>query len=76
MNKDKIKKRIGMHFFQFITIKIIEVDDVSVLEVRCSPSDEEVFLDDKDFYIRTPASTDKIEGKNLSKYLMHRFNSN
>lgn len=73
--KDKIKKRIGMHFFQFITIKIIEVDDVSVLEVGCSPSDEEVFLDDKDFYIRTPASTDKIEGKNLSKYLMRRFNS-
>lgn len=71
--KDKIKSRLGLSTLKFITMDIFVVDDVSVLQLVCSPSDEEVFLDDKDFYVRTSPSTDKLEGRDLSKYVLNRF---
>lgn len=71
--KDKIKNRIGTPFFRYIDIITVEVDGKTVIEVVCKPSDEEVFLDEKEFYIRTSPSTDKLEGKELSSYLKKRF---
>lgn len=71
--KDKIKKRIGTPFFRYIDTTTVEVDGKTVIEVICKPSDEEVFLDEKEFYIRTSPSTDKLEGKELSSYLKKRF---
>ena len=72
--KDKIKKRIGTPFFRYIDTTVVEVESRSVVKVDCHPSDEEVFLDEKEFYIRTSPSTDKLEGKELSSYLKKRFN--
>lgn len=71
--KDKIKNRIGTPFFRYIDTTTVEVDGKTVIEVVCKPSDEEVFLDEKEFYIRTSPSTDKLEGKELSSYLKKRF---
>ena len=76
--KDKIKSRIGMFFDSkeqksVIDIRWIEVDDVTVLEVTCLPSEEEVFLDSEDFYIRLSPSTEILTGKNLSSYVVKRF---
>ena len=72
--KDKIKTRIGTPFFRYIDTTVVEVEGRSVVKVDCHPSDEEVFLDEKEFYIRTSPSTDKLEGKELSSYLKKRFN--
>ena len=71
--KDKIKSRIGSDFFTYIDTKIIDVSTKTVVEVECTPSVEEVFLDDKEFYIRTSPSTDKLEGKEMSSYVRKRF---
>ena len=76
--KDKIKSRIGMFFdskeqTSVIDIRWIEVDDITVLEVTCLPSEEEVFLDNEDFYIRLSPSTEILTGKNLSSYVVKRF---
>ena len=71
--KDKIKSRIGSDFFTYIDTKIIDVSTKTVVEVECKPSVEEVFLDDKEFYIRTSPSTDKLEGKEMSSYVRKRF---
>ena len=71
--KDKIKNRIGTPFFRYIDTTTVDVDGKTVIEVVCKPSDEEVFLDEKEFYIRTSPSTDKLEGKELSSYLKKRF---
>jgi len=76
--KDKIKSRIGMFFDSkeqksVIDIRWIEIDDVTVLEVTCLPSEEEVFLDNENFYIRLSPSTEILTGKNLSSYLIKRF---
>ena len=72
--KDKLKSRIGQGFMGFIDMTIIEVDENPVIRVDCGRSDEEVFLDEKDFYIRTSPSTDKLEGRDLSQYVLRRFN--
>jgi len=71
--KNKISSRIGKPFFRYIDTLMVDVDGKTVVEVLCKPSDEEVFLDEKDFYIRTSPSTDKLEGKDLSTYLKSRF---
>ncbi|MBT4732073.1 ATP-binding protein [Candidatus Woesearchaeota archaeon] len=76
--KDKIKSRIGMFFDSkeqksVIDIRWIEIDDVTVLEVTCLPSEEEVFLDNEKFYIRLSPSTEILTGKNLSSYVIKRF---
>ena len=71
--KNKIKDRIGLPYFRFLTIEFVEVDDVFVLQVVCKSSNEEVFLDNSDFYIRTSPSTEKLEGRDLSTYVRNRF---
>lgn len=71
--KDKIKTRLGSQCLSYINSKIVDVDNISILEINCSPSKEEVFLDNKDFYVRTSPSTDKLEGRDLSSYVLKRF---
>lgn len=71
--KDKIKSRLGSTSLGFIDTKMVEVDNVTVLEIICEPSDQEVFLDNKDFYVRTSPSTEKLEGRDLSSYVRSRF---
>ena len=44
-----------------------------VFKIKCLPSNEEIFLDNKEFYIRTSPSTDKLEGRDLSTYVKNRF---
>lgn len=71
--KNKIKSRMGLSTLMLIEMSIVEVDDRSVLQLYCSPSDEEVFLDNKDFFVRTSPSTDKLEGRDFTSYVKNRF---
>lgn len=71
--KDKLAKRLGSSVFAYIDFEPIEVSNRTVMKVDCQPSNQEVFLDEKDFYIRTSPSTDKLEGRELSTYLRTRF---
>ncbi len=71
--KNKIKTRLGVFALNFIEMTIIEVDDSCVFKIKCLPSNEEIFLDNKEFYIRTSPSTDKLEGRDLSTYVKNRF---
>jgi len=71
--KDKIKSRLGSHCLSNLETKIIDIDNQLVLEIVCEPSKDEVFLDNKDFYVRTSPSTEKLEGRDLSSYVLNRF---
>lgn len=71
--KNKIKSKMGLSTLMFIDMSIKEVDNRCVLQLDCLPSDEEVFLDKKDFYVRTSPSTDKLEGRDFSTYVKNRF---
>ena len=71
--KNRIKTRIGEQFYPFINQHLVSVEGKLVLMVECDPSPDEVFVDEKDFYVRTNPATDKLEGRKLSDYIKHRF---
>jgi len=71
--KDKIKSRIGMTPFSFLNINLTVIEGKTVLVVDCQPSDQEVFVDNKDFYVRTSPATEKLEGRQFTNYIRTRF---
>ena len=71
--KDKIKSRIGMTPFSFLEINLSIIEDKTVLVVDCQPSDQEIFVDNKDFYVRTSPATEKLEGRQFTNYIRTRF---
>jgi len=71
--KNRIKTRIGEQFYPFINHKLVDVNQKCILVVDCEPSSEEVFVDEKDFYVRTNPATDRLEGRKLTDYIKHRF---
>ena len=71
--KNAIKSRIGERFYDFIDWKIVDVQDKKLLVVECSASDNPCYLDDKDFYVRTNPSADKLEGPRMLQYINSHF---
>lgn len=71
--KDKIKSRIGMTPFSFLNINLTVIEGKTVLVIDCQPSDQEVFVDNKDFYVRTSPATEKLEGRQFTNYIRTRF---
>jgi hypothetical protein len=71
--KNVIKQRIGSEFYPFINFKLMDNADIIVLEFTCSFSNIPVFVDEKDFYVRTNPATDKLEGRKQFEYISNRF---
>lgn len=73
--KNLIKNRIGEPFYPFIDQKLVSIGSQIVCMIECKSSPKEVFLDSRDFYVRTNPATDKLEGMKLLEYVQHRFKS-
>ena len=71
--KNKLKKYIGEAFYPLLDYKLVTIDNRLVLYVNCNPSTAPCFIDEKDFYVRSGPSTDKLEGKRLHDYIKTRF---
>lgn len=71
--KDNVRSKIGEKFFTLIDYHIVVEGDKEILEVVCAKSDEPIFVDEKDFYVRVNPATEKIEGKELINYVKTRF---
>ena len=71
--KNLLKSKIGEQFYPFIEHNLVNVDGLLVLCVNCRQSTHAVFLDDKDFYVRTNPATDKLEGRKLLDYIQNHF---
>ncbi|MDA8951135.1 ATP-binding protein, partial [Pseudomonadales bacterium] len=71
--KDHLRKKIGAEFYSLVDQTLVEVDGVKILRVNCQKSGKEVFLDGKDFYVRTNPATELLEGKKLLDYSRQRF---
>ncbi|GBF49427.1 hypothetical protein LPTSP4_09400 [Leptospira ryugenii] len=75
--RNVLKNRIGEAFYPLIKEHIILCEKKKVLMIECSPSEEPCFLKSKDknnnldetFYARSPASSEKLTGKNLTEYV-------
>jgi hypothetical protein len=71
--KDLIKYKIGEQFYPFIKQRLVAVDDKHVVLVECLPSNKAVFVNEKDFYVRTNPATDRLEGQKQATYIETRF---
>lgn len=71
--KNKFKNRIGEQYCPNVAYGFVDICDTSVFRVTCQPSDIEVFVDGKVFYVRTNPATDAIEGPTLLEYVKLRF---
>ena len=71
--KTLIKENIGLGSSNFINLELITINDKEIIHVSCKKSDEPIYIKDKDFYIRTGPSTDKLEGRELVNYTTSRF---
>jgi hypothetical protein len=70
--KNLLKDKIGEQYYPFIECRAVKVDDKHVLFVECRQSQSPCFLD-KDFYVRSNPSADKLEGLKLVEYVKHHF---
>lgn len=68
-----MSQRIGPQFYPLIDQRLITIQGKQILRVTCLPSDEMVFVDEKEVFVRTNPATDKLEGKALFEYQRRRF---
>ena len=73
--KNQLKQRIGEQYYPFISPQLVDLGNVQVLMVECSPAASPCYLDGKEFYVRTNPATDKLEGPKLVEYVQNHFNS-
>lgn len=71
--KNLFKRSIGEPFYPYVDYELVVVDGHKILRVDCSRSESEVFVDEKDFYVRTNPSTDKLDGPKQLQYIRKRF---
>ncbi len=71
--KDKVKTAIGEEFFSLINYEIVPLNGRKVLLVECKKLNKPVYIDGKDFYVRTNPATDKLEGPKLVEYINIHF---
>jgi hypothetical protein len=71
--KNQIKETIGEEYYPLISWKIVSMNDKRIMVVVVTKSEQPVFLNGKDFYVRTNPSADKLEGKKQYEYIKKRF---
>ena len=69
------EKRIGLDYLKYCDFSHVHIPGATVVSVQCEKAEDPTFLDNKDFYIRTPASSQTINGKELVNYLRSHFGS-
>ncbi len=70
--KNRLKDRIGQGFYPLVEYDLIKVEEVHVLHIQAKKSDQECYLDNRYFYVRSGPSTDKLEGPKLVAYIKNR----
>jgi hypothetical protein len=71
--KDLLKTKIGEQYYPLIDHALISVNSKLVLKISCSPSSNEVFVEGRDFFVRTNPATDRLEGQKQIEYIRRRF---
>lgn len=71
--KNLIKDRLGADVLSLVEREIVNYGHTKVLVVLCERSQKEVWMDKKDFYVRSHPSTDRLEGPELLQYCKRRF---
>ena len=67
-----IKNKIGRPYFRLVKTSFVDIGGKRLLIISCKQSKVAVFIE-KDFYIRSPAATQKLEGRDVVDYCKDRF---
>ena len=65
------KNRIGLENSKYIDSKILKVSGKLILKVKCSKSDNYVFLDER-YYVRVGPSTEELKGPELAAHIKNK----
>ena len=71
--RNLLKERIGADQYPNVSYRLISVDGRVILMVECGMSKEPVYVDEREFFVRTNPATDKLEGPRLLKYIQNRL---
>jgi len=71
--RNLIKEKIGAEAYEFIDYRLVRVTERYVLLVECKQSPQPIYVDDKDFYVRTNPATDKLDGPKMVTYIRNHF---
>ncbi len=71
--KSLIKSNYGEKIYPYIDIYFKTLRQAEILIVECKKSKMPIWLDGKDFYVRTNPATDKLDGPDLVSYIKERF---
>lgn len=67
--KNILKNKIGAQYYPFFDYQLVECEGKTILEVNCNPASQPIYVDEKDFYVRTNPATDRLEGKKVLEYV-------
>ena len=71
--KNNLVKRIGGASTADIHFSPLKIKGLQILQIKCNKSEEQVFIDEKDTYVRMGPSTEKLVGPELAKFQKRRF---
>jgi len=71
--KNLIKSNIGSSLSNLCDFTIQKLENKEIIYIKCSKSDEAIYIKGKDFYVRSGPSTHKLEGKDLVEYTKRRY---
>lgn len=71
--KNALNEKVGQEFYPLIDYDIYPVAGKLIFKVDCKPSSEPCFYDEREFYVRTNPSTDRLEGRRQVDYIRTHF---
>jgi hypothetical protein len=71
--KNIFNRSIGAENHDLWESNIVQIDEKKVCDVLVKPSHRPVFIEEKEFYVRTNPATDLLEGKKLVEYVDTHF---
>jgi len=74
--KDSIRDKIGLEYNPYIEYDLFLVKNKNILKVECKRASTPCFYEGKEFFIRSPAATDKLEGNKQLAYIKEHFKDN
>ncbi len=71
--KDTLKRKLGVASLKNCNFVPVKLKGKQILTIKCQQSGHQVYIDEKDTYLRVGPSTEKLEGPELVKFSKERF---
>lgn len=72
--KNILKSNFGEKVYTYLNSSFHLIRNKEIFIIECKKSNEPIWLNGNEFYVRTNPATDKLDGPNLVSYIKERFN--